>query len=83
MAVAHLPAVYDIFYDYLVEKATPREILAFKVPEDAEERLTELLERQNAGNLSADEAVELEYMRRFDGMVSVLKAKAIEALNRR
>lgn len=80
MAVA-LPSVYDAFLDYLVEKATPEEILAFKVSPEAEERISDLLERQNAGALSPDEATELEYMRRFDSLVSLLKAKATEALN--
>ena len=80
MAVA-LPTIYDSFLDYLVEKATPREILAFKVSEEAEERIGDLLERQNAGTLSAEEMIELEYMRRFDSLVSLLKAKALETLN--
>jgi len=81
MAVSHLPTIYDAFLDYLVEKATPPEILVFKVPDDAEERLVDLLERQSAGQLTAEETVELEYMRRFDSLVSVLKAKALEALH--
>jgi N-acyl-D-aspartate/D-glutamate deacylase len=81
MAIANLPSIYDAFLDYLVEKATPQEILAFKVTDDAENRMTELLERQNAGVLTPDEATELEHMRRFDSLVSVLKAKALEAMS--
>jgi hypothetical protein len=81
MAVASIPSVYDAFLDYLVEKATPEEILAFKVSSEAEERISDLLERQSAGQLTPEEAVELEYMRRFDSLVSLLKAKALEALN--
>jgi hypothetical protein len=81
MAVANLPSIYDAFLDYLVEKATPQEILAFKVTDDAEYRITELLERQNAGVLTPDETTELEHMRRFDSLVSVLKTKALEAMS--
>ncbi len=80
MAVSHLPTVYDAFLDYLVEKAAPQEILAFKVPDESESRVSELLERHTAGNLTPEEAVELEYLRRYDSLVSVLKAKAAEAL---
>jgi hypothetical protein len=82
MAISSLPAVYDTFLDYLVEKATPQEILAFKVSEEAEARITDLLERRNAGKLSPDEATELEHMRSFDSLVSLLKAKAVAALHR-
>lgn len=81
MAVANLPSIYDAFLDYLVEKASPQEILAFKVTEAAEQRMTDLLEHQNAGLLTPEETIELEHMLRFDSLVSVLKAKALEALS--
>jgi hypothetical protein len=69
--------VYDYFLDFLVEKATPREILAFTIPEPDRERGLDLLDKQDAGILTPEEAVELEQMQRVDQLISVLKAKAL------
>ncbi len=76
-----LPA-FDAFLDYLVEKATPQEILAFSLSPEEQEHATELLERQNAGKLTPEEALELNRMAELDRLVSLLKAKALVALKR-
>jgi methylase of polypeptide subunit release factors len=78
---AMLPA-YDTFLDYLVEKATPQEILAFAVSEEQQERATELLTRQNEGTINPDEQAEMQRMEEVDRLVSVLKAKAAAAMKR-
>lgn len=80
-AVANFSPVYDEFLNYLVEKATPNEILAFQVSDQAQERAIDLVERNNAGTLTSEEVVELEQMRQFDRLVSLLKSKALAALN--
>lgn len=77
-----LPA-FDAFLDYLVEKATPQEILAFSVPPEEQEHASELLERQSAGTLTSVEAFELDRMREFDRLVSLLKAKALARMQQR
>jgi hypothetical protein len=74
-----LPA-YDAFLDYLVEKATPQEILAFTVSDEDQERASDLLERQSAGKLNPDERLELDRMAELDRLVSLLKAKALAIL---
>lgn len=79
MATAHLLPLYDEFLSYLVEKATPAEILAFQPSEDAQEYARELLERNNAGELTTDEKYRLDQMLQFERMMSVLKAKALAA----
>lgn len=73
---------YDVFVDFLLEVATPEQILAFQLPEEEEQRGIALLEKNNAGTLTPQEAADLEEMRRLDSMISVLRAKALEALNR-
>ncbi len=83
MAVAQVPPIYDELLDYLLEKATPEEILAFKASEKADERAADLLDRNNAGILTPAEALELEQMLYFDRKISVLKAKAAATLKRR
>lgn len=82
MATAQISPVYDDLLNYLVEKATPQEILAYQIAEDVEERAVELLEKGSAGTLTAEEVVELEQMRYVDKLVSVLKARALEALSK-
>lgn len=75
-----LSPAYESLLDYLVEKATPHEILAFVISDEAQTRAVELLERGNLGTLTEEERNELEQMRQADKLVSVLKAKALHAL---
>ena len=74
-----LAPVYNYFLDFLVEKATPQELLAFTVPEPERERALALLDKQDAGSLTPEEAVELEQMQRVDQLISALKVKALAA----
>lgn len=76
-----VPSVYEELIDYLAQKATPEEIIAFRASEAAQARAEELLERNEEGTLSLDESLELEQMRHFDGIVSVLKARALRQLS--
>jgi len=81
MALAHFSPIYDDLLDFLVEKATPAEILAFAPSEAAQERAEELLEKNNAGTLTTEEYGELQQMLQVDWLVSVLKARALESLS--
>lgn len=80
MLSAQVPLIYDELLDYLVEKATPEEILAFRASEKAEARAADLLDRNNAGLLSPEEVLELQQMLYFDSRISVLKARAVLAV---
>jgi hypothetical protein len=81
MVAARLSPVYDDLLEYLVKKASPQEILAFQPSESAKARALELLEKSSAGELSAEERAELAQMRQIDSFVSVLKARALEAIH--
>jgi hypothetical protein len=76
----HLLPLYNHFLDYLVEKASPQEILAFMAPPEAQAYAHELLERNSAGVLSLDEQQMLEQNVQFEQMMALLKAKALKAL---
>jgi hypothetical protein len=69
--------LYEKVLDYLIEKATPQEILAFKVGEAAQERAHDLMERNNAGTITSEEAVELEQVLQIERFMAVLKARAL------
>lgn len=73
---AQIPLIYDELLDYLVQKAIPEEILAFKASKQAEERAIYLLEGNNAGTLTSLENLELGQLLYFDRKISVLKARA-------
>lgn len=80
MSVPAIPSVYDNLLSFLVEKATPEEILAYTVPEAVATRAIELMERNNEGLLTEGEAAELEDMRRADKLISLLKARSLDLL---
>lgn len=81
MAVStHLLPLYDQFLDYLVEKASPQDILAFKASPDAQALAQDLIERNSAGELSPQELHQLEQMLQFERMMGLLKAKALKAM---
>lgn len=72
--------VFDRLIDYLIEKATPQEILAFELSPEDQEHVQELIFRNSADTITPEEKLELEKMAEFDLFVTVLKAKALKAL---
>ncbi len=76
MATNIVVPVFQELVEYLAQKATPEEVLAFKVSEAAQRQAEELTERNKAGTLTPEEAVELQQLLEFDLLVSRLKAKA-------
>lgn len=72
--------VTDTFLNYLLEKATPEEILAFQVSDAEKEYAQELVERKSAGTLTSEEAEDLDRITEFNSLVMVLKAKAIRTI---
>ena len=80
--MADYAPIYDNFLDYLIEKATPAEILAFRPSAEAQERAQTLLDRSSEGTLTPEERAELDQMLQMDRLVSVLKARALAALQK-
>jgi hypothetical protein len=80
MATANILPELDEFLDFVVEKATPEEILAFKVSESLQMRANELSELNKEGKLTDQEAIELQQMLEFDEWISLLKSKALKTL---
>jgi hypothetical protein len=81
MAVTGLSPVYDDFLNFVVEKATPQQILDYRLSEASQRRAVYLTERRKAGTLTSDEALELEQMLELDLLLSALKAKALKAVS--
>lgn len=81
MATMDIVSAYDEFLEYLAQKASPDEIIAFRASPTAQRRADELTELNKTGTLSDTEKIELEQMLHFNRLVSRLKAKAVRALN--
>jgi hypothetical protein len=80
MSSASFAVTHDHFLDYLIEKATPQEILAYEIPESAQTRTRELLDKQDDGTLTPEEAEELEQIRQMDLLLMALHARALRAV---
>lgn len=76
MATVLLAPGYDELIDYLAERASADEILAFELSEAAQERATDLLDRNNAGTITPLEQLELEQMLHFNQHIALLKIRA-------
>ena len=77
-----LTPIFDHFVDFLVEKASPREILNFQIPEQDKQRAMDLLDKQDVGDLTPEETSELHQMQEVDRLISILKARASDAISR-
>jgi hypothetical protein len=75
-----LTPIFDHFVDFLVEKASPQEILAFQIPEADKRRAMDLLDKQDSGYLTPEETAELDQMQQVDRLVSILKARSSAAI---
>lgn len=76
MATVLLAPGYDELIDYLAERASADEILAFELSEAAQERAADLLDRNNAGTITPLEQLELEQMLHFNQHIALLKIRA-------
>jgi hypothetical protein len=76
-------SIYDDFLEFVIEKASPEAVLEFRLSEQAQERAIELLDRQDAAELTPAELDELKAMVRFNQIVSRLKARARIAMQQR
>lgn len=66
---------YDEIVDLFARGSRPDDILQFHPSDEAQERATYLLERNRAGNLTAEEAAELEQLGQIEHLMQLVKAR--------
>ena len=71
---------YQELIEYLAEKVPPDYLLDYKDSQKSSERVQELLDHNNEGDLSADQAAELEEVTEFEEFMSRLKIRALKAI---
>src|SRR4029077_18452404 len=76
-----LTPIFDHFVDFLVEKASPQEILNFHIPEEDKQRAMDLLDKQDVGDLTPEDTSELHQMQEVDRLISIFKALASDAIS--
>lgn len=78
MATLDAPAIYDDLLDLLAESADAQRVLTFRLSDDKQARLDDLLEKNRAGTLTPAESIELDVYERFEHLVRLLKARMLQ-----
>jgi hypothetical protein len=74
---------YDEVIDLLARGASPAELVAFHPSEEVQERVRFLLLRNSAGELTDEEAAELDRIGELEHFMQLVKARAQHYLKRK
>jgi hypothetical protein len=77
MSVTDHAAVYEDLLELLAESADEKRVLAFRLSDDKQARLDELLDKNREGTLNTDELAELKSFEHFEHVVRLLKARLL------
>jgi hypothetical protein len=75
MAIVDHPPVYDELLDLLAGSADPDQLLGFRLSDEKQARLDDLLEQNRQGTLSENDSAELDAYEHFEHVVRLLKAR--------
>ena len=73
--MARPKSVFSEFVDLLVRQPSPRELLEYRPSDDLQALASELLVKQNAGQLTAEELRVLDEIEQFEVFMRLLKAR--------
>lgn len=76
LVAAAIHPVYREMLDFLATSPSPQQIIEFKISDDAQERLEELLEKNREEGLSVEETAELDVYELVHHSMLRLKAQA-------
>jgi hypothetical protein len=71
---------YDEFVDFISGGNTPHSVVDFRRSDETKDRVAELLRRQKAESLSADETAELNQYLRIEHLMRLANARACQRL---
>jgi hypothetical protein len=75
MQTAPVRTVFDVITDFLASNPTSQEIIAYHLPDDLQQRLDDLLDRNGEDLLTSAEREELQELMNADTLFSLLKTK--------
>lgn len=76
LASSQATGVYQEIIDFLLTRPDPATILSFKISEQSQTRLSQLLEQNRTAQLAAKDIVELDLYEQLDQMMRMLKIRA-------
>lgn len=71
---------YDEFVDFIAGGNTPQSVVDFRPSEETKALVADLIRRQKANSLSADETAELNHFLQIEHVMRLAKARARERL---
>jgi hypothetical protein len=80
MAVAHIH-IYDEFAEFITSSPTLEQIANFRLSEESEQYVSDLLEMNRTRGLSADEQVALDEYLRLEHLMRMAKIRAFAKLD--
>ena len=78
MSVIDNSGVYEDLLDLLAESADVKRVLSFRLSDDKQARLDELLDKNRESKLTPVERPELESFEHFEHVVRLLKARLLQ-----
>jgi len=71
-------ALYDELVDVLAESVDSERLLSFRLSDEKQTRLEELLEKNRHGTLTPQENSELDAFEHFEHLIRLLKARLVQ-----
>ena len=68
--------IYMELVDFVAGGSTPEDVIAFRPSAEAQERLEQLIEREQQSQLSTEQAMELSHFLELEHILRMAKAKA-------
>jgi hypothetical protein len=78
MSTIDHPAIYEDLLNLLAESANAKRVLAFRLSDEKQARLDELLDKNRDGTLTNEELAELDAYEQFEHLVRLLKARLLQ-----
>ncbi len=75
-AIMNAVKAYEEVVDFIAAGTTPRNVIAFRPSEAAQERVSELLQREKSNGLSGVEKSELDHFMQLEHLMRLAKARA-------
>lgn len=74
--------LYEEIVQFFASRPSLEDIASLKASEESQLRIRQLLEKNQSGNLSQEELLDLDEIQQLNHMITVLKAKARRQLNK-
>ena len=81
MTVAQIQPAYMEMVDFIASSTTPRQVVDYRPSPEAQQRVSELLQKNSAGVLNDDEQTELDHYLELEHIFRMAKIRAREILS--